>query len=155
MDFSKLSTGAKIALIAGIVLIIDIFLPWYGVAGFSINAFDSGFPAWFGVLLGLAAVVVLALKIFDITDIAVGPFKAEQIALMLAALSTIFLLLRLVTETDFMKFGLFIGIAAAAALTYGSFMAMKEAGLDMPDMDDFKSFGGGGDGTPPPPPPSE
>ncbi len=155
MDFSKLTNGQKIGLGAGLVLLISSFLPWYGAFGFSINAWDSQFWAVFGILLGIAATAVLALKAFDVTNVAIGPFKAEQIALMLGALSTIFILLRLITETSNMKYGLFIGLISAAALTFGSFMAMGEAGLDMPDMDDFKSFGGGGGNEPPPPPPAE
>ena len=51
-------------------------------------------------------------------------------------------------------FGLFIGFLAAAGLTAGTFFMMTEAGLEMPDMDDFKKFGGGGS-EPPPPPPAE
>jgi hypothetical protein len=154
MDFSKMSNGTKITLIGGIVLFISSFLPWYGAFGFSINGWDSQFWAVFGILLGVAAAVVLALKVFGVFTAAVGPFKAEQIALMLGALGTIFLLLRLITETSNMKFGLFVGILSAAAVTFGAYTAMGEAGIDMPDMDDFKSFGGG-DGSPPPPPPSE
>ena len=153
MDFSKMSNGAKIGLGGGLVLFISSFLPWYGAFGFNINAWDSQFWAVFGILLGIAATVVLALKVFEVTDIAFGPFKAEQIAMMLAALSTLFVLLRFITETSNVKYGLFVALVSAAALTFGSFTAMGEAGLDMPDMDDFKSFGGGDE--PPPPPPAE
>ena len=155
MDFSKLGNGAKIGLIGGLVLLISSFLPWYGAFGFSINAWDSEFWAVFGILFGIAALAVLALKAFDVTNVAIGPFKAEQIALMFGALSTIFILLRFITETSNVKYGLFVALISAAALTYGSFMAMGEAGLDMPDMDDFKSFGSGGGDEPPPPPPAE
>ena len=154
MDFSKLGNGAKIILIGGIALFITSFLPWYGVGPFSASGWDMGFFAVFGILLGIAAVVVFALKAFDVTTVAFGPFKTEQIALMLGALSVIFILLKWITETSFVKFGLFLGILSAAAITFGAFTAMKEAGIDMPDMDDFKSMGGGGD-EPPPPPPGE
>ena len=46
MDLSKIKNGQKIVLVAGLLLIIDIFLPWYGAFGFNINAFDSG--SWRG-----------------------------------------------------------------------------------------------------------
>ncbi|MBU1492798.1 MAG: hypothetical protein KJ956_02385, partial [Actinobacteria bacterium] len=139
--------------ISGIVLFITSFLPWYGFGPFSANGWDSGFWAWFGILLGIAAAVILALGIFGVTKVAFGPFKAEQIGFMLAILSVIFVVLRWITETSLVKFGLFLGIIAAAGLAYGGFTLMREAGLDMPDMDDFKSFGGGN--QPPPPPPAE
>ena len=154
MDFSKLGNGAKITLISGLVLVIASFLPWYGAGPFSINGWDSEFWAIFGILFGIAAAVILALKVFGVTDLAIGPFKAEQIAFMLGILSLLFVILRWVTETSFVKYGLFVALVAAAGITYGAFTGTKEAGLDLPDVDDFRSFGGGGN-QPPPPPPSE
>ena len=38
-----------------------------------------------------------------------------------------------------MKFGLFLGIIAAAAVTYGAFMSVKASGAGLPTADDFKS----------------
>ncbi len=68
MDLSKLKNGQKIILGAGILLIINLFLPWYrvdfGIASASANAFDAGFLAWFGSLLAIAAAVIIALKVF-------------------------------------------------------------------------------------------
>lgn len=154
MDFSKLGNGAKITLISGLVLVIASFLPWYGAGPFSINGWDSEFWAIFGILFGIAAAVILALKVFGVTDLAIGPFKAEQIAFMLGILSLLFVILRWVTETSFVKYGLFVTLVAAAGITFGAFTGIKEAGLDLPDVDDFRSFGGGGN-EPPPPPPSE
>ena len=61
--FNKLSNGQKIVVIGGIVLVVDLFLPWYGVTGFSINAFDSGFLAWFGMLLAIAGAVSVSLLV--------------------------------------------------------------------------------------------
>jgi len=154
MDFSKLGNGAKISLISGLVLIIASFLPWYGSGPFSINGWDSEFWAIFGILFGIAAAVIFALKVFDVTNLAIGPFKAEQITFMLGILSALFVLLRWLTETSFVKYGLFVALIASLGITFGAFTGMREAGLDVPDMDDFKSFGGGGN-EPPPPPPSE
>ncbi len=145
MDFSKLTRGQQIALVAGAVLIIDLFLPWYDVLGFSANAFDAGFFAWFGSLLAIAAAVLLAVKVFAGNAVNLGNLQTEQIALVLAGVGTLFILLRWLTETNFVSFGLFLGLLAAAAVTYGSFMAMREAGLELPDMDDFKSVAGGDD----------
>ena len=138
MDFSKLSTGAKLALIGGAVLVINIFLPWYQVSAFgfsaSANAFDAGFLAWFGSLVGIAGAAVLLLKAMGTKIIEAGQFKSEQLALLLGAAAFVLILLRWLTQTEFVAFGLFLGLAAAAAITYGAFMAMKDAGLDMPKL---------------------
>ena len=145
MDLSKLTTGQKIAIGAGAVLLINLFLPWYGVLSISINAFDAGFLAWFGSFLAIAGAVLLALKVFAGNAVNAGNLRTEQIALVLGAMGTIFIILRWLTESDLTKFGLFLGIIAAAAVTYGAFMSMKDEGLEMPSADDFKSIAGGDD----------
>lgn len=124
MDFNKLSNGAKIAAIAGVVLIVNIFLPWYSVSfgplgSASINAFDAGFLAWGGSLIAVAGAVFLVLKAFEIQDVKAGKFAAEQLAVMLGAVGTILVVLRFITQTSLVSFGLFIGIVATAAVTYG------------------------------------
>ncbi len=141
MDFSKLSNGAKMALIGGAVLVIDLFLPWYGVFGINLTAFDMGFLAWGGSLLAIAGAAVLLLKAMGTRDVEAGQFKPEQLATILAGVGTVLIVLRWLTETDFVKYGLFVGLIAAAVVTFGSFTSMKEAGLDLPGMD---KIGGGG-----------
>jgi hypothetical protein len=136
MDLSRLSMAHKIAIGGAIVLLIDSFLSWYKVSGFGIsigiNAWDAGFLAWGGVLFGVAAGVVLALKATGKQDVKAAGKSAEQIALILGITSFVLIVLRLVTESSFMAFGLFIGIAAAAAVAYGAWMASKEAGVVAP-----------------------
>ena len=142
MDFSKLSNGAKMALIGGAVLVINLFLPWYGTFGFNLNAFDAEFLAWGGSFLAIGGAVVLLLKAMGTKDVAAGKFKPEQLATILAAAGTVLIVLRWLTETSFVKYGLFVGIVAAAVVTFGSFTSMRDAGLDLPGMD---QFGRGGD----------
>ena len=144
MDFSKLSQGAKLALIGGAVLVIDLFLPWYGTLGFNLNAFDAEFWAWGGSLLAIAGAAVLLLKAMGTQEISAGQFKPEQLATILAGVGTIFIVIRWITETDFVKYGLFVGLIAAAVVTFGAFTSMKDAGLDLPGMDSFGGGGGGG-----------
>jgi hypothetical protein len=153
MDLSKMTTGQKIILGGGVLLIINLFLPWYRVSvmGFSasINAFDT-FLAWFGSFCAIAGAVIIALKMFGNVKIAAGPLKAEHLALALAALGFVLILLRLITETSSVFIGIFIGLIATAGMTYGGFLAMKDEGMA---LQDFKSLGGGKGGNPPPPPP--
>jgi len=151
MDLSKLKNGQKIVLGAGILLIINLFLPWYrvdfGIASASANAFDT-FLAWFGSFLAIAAAVIIALKVFANMKINAGPLKAEHLAFGLAALGFLFIFLRLVTEFDFAFIGIWFGLILSAILAFGAFLAMKEEGLG---IQDFKALGGS---NPPPPPPA-
>jgi hypothetical protein len=139
MDFSKLSQNEKIALGGGVLAIISLFLPWYGAFGFNFSAFDVGFLAWGGTFLAIAGAVILLLKAMEITDVKVGKLAAEQFALLLAGVGFILIVLRLLTDTSFMKFGLFAGLIAAGGVAYGIYGAMKDAGIAMPTADDFKS----------------
>jgi hypothetical protein len=141
MDFSKLSNGAKMALIGGVILVINLFLPWYGTFGFNLNAFDAEFLAWGGSLLAIAGAAVLLLKAMGTRDVEAGQFKPEQLATMLGGAGTVLIVLRWLTETNFVKYGLFVGLAAAAVVTFGAFTSMRDAGLDLPGMDKM----GGGD----------
>jgi hypothetical protein len=134
MDFSKLSMGAKMALIGGAVLIVDLFLPWYGVFGVSINAFDSEILAWGGCLVAIAGAAVLLLKAFGKKEMSAGQFKPEQFAFILGAAGFLMIVLRWLTENSFVKFGLFIGIAASAVVAYGAFTDMKSKGMKIPGM---------------------
>jgi hypothetical protein len=143
MDFSKLSRNQQMALGAGVLAIISLFVPWYGVSGFGISvnasAFDAGILAWGGLLLIIAAAAILVLKGLEIRDVKVGNLAAEQFALILGAVSLVFIVLRWLTDNDFTKFGLYLGIIAAGLVTYAAYMSMKEAGLELPSADDFKS----------------
>ena len=143
MDFSKLSQNQKIAMGGGVLAIISLFLPWYGFSfggiGANIGAFDSGFFAWAGMLLAIAGAVILVLKALDVSNVRVGNLEAEQFALILAAVGVVFVLLRWITETSLVKYGLIVGLVSAAAVAYGAFGTMKDEGLEMPSADDFKS----------------
>lgn len=138
MDFSKLSTGAKLALIGGAVLIVNLFLPWYSVSAgpfsVSLNAFDAEFLAWGGSFVAIAGAVVLLLKAFGTKEMSAGQFKTEQLAVILGGIGFVLIVLRFLTETSAVSFGLFLGIVASAVVAYGAFMAMKDAGLGMPGV---------------------
>ena len=129
MDLSQLSTAHKIAIGGAVVLLVDSFLNWYSVSAFGvsigINAWDAGFLAWGAVVAGVAAGVILALKAMGKHDTQAGGKSAEQIAMILGIASFVLAVLRLVTETSYMAYGLFIGIAAAAAVAYGAWTASK------------------------------
>jgi hypothetical protein len=132
MDLTRLSTAHKIAIGGALVLLIDSFLPWYSISfgGFgsvSINAWDAAFLAWGGVIAGVAAGVLLVLKASGKKDVGTGDMGAEKIAMFLGIASLVLILLRLLTEMTGATFGLFLGVIAAGAVAYGSYMASKEA----------------------------
>lgn len=130
MDFSKLSTGMKLALVGGALSLVAMFMPWYGAFGFNISATSAGFLAWGGCLLAVAAAVVLLLKTMGKTEVKSGGLGPEQIATYAAAAGFVLIVLRYITESQLVKMGLFLGLAGAALTAYGAFTVMKDAGMD-------------------------
>ena len=149
----RFTTPQKIGVGGALLLLIASFLPWYSVSGFSINAWDSQFLAWGGVVLGVAAGVVMLLKALGKQDVRVGGLASEQLALALAAASVVLIVLRFITESSFSSFGLYLGIVAALVTAYGCFQEMKARGMSTSDLKDrFTGGSSPGTGAPPPAP---
>lgn len=151
MDLSKLTPNNWIAGGGGLVALINMFLPWYGVDfGFgsvNANAWNAGFFAWFGALLTVAAGALIVLKVLEIFEAQAGNLGTEQLAMVLGAVGTLFILLKLLFDNEFTKFGLYLGLLCAIAVTAGAFLTGKDAGVGIPTADDFKGDGGGGGGS--------
>ena len=119
----------RLILIAGLVFIVDSFLPWYGVKvlGFSANAsgWSSGGLAVVAILFAIGATAFAAVRVLGI-QANLGDLKDGSVYLVLGAGAFAFTLLRLLTQTDFAKYGLFIALVAGAALAYGGFQKNKQ-----------------------------
>jgi hypothetical protein len=122
----------RLILIGGVLFFIDSFLPWYGVSGsiagidFSsnTNGWGSQWMAVIAILLGLAATILVAASTFGIQL----PVQATgQLLLALCAGAFFFVLLRLITETSFTKFGLYLAIVFTAVMAYGAWQRYKAA----------------------------
>ncbi len=153
----RMTTAQKVGAGGGVLLLVASFLPWYSVSlgafgSVSAKAWDAGFLAWGGVLLGIAGAVVLVLKAMGRSDVQAGGLASEQIALILGAASLLLIVLRLLTESSAVSFGLFLGIVGAALVAYGAFTQMKAAGMSVNDMK--QRFGGGEPPAQPPAPPA-
>jgi hypothetical protein len=189
MDLNRLRQGEQIAAIAAIVLLLDMFVfKWFGLEfsggagalGFSVegskNAFGSmDVISW---ILLITVIATLAMAYLRASDTEVD-LPVTTIVVVLGALSTLLILYRLISPPDFgadslpdgvdhtRKIGAYIGLIAAAVLTYGAWRTMQDEGTSFQDAAD--RFGGGDAGArgpgpaeptageppsaPPPPPP--
>ncbi len=143
MDVSQLSQGAKIAGGAGLLLLITMFLPWYSVsasfAGF--EASNSG-NAWevFGfidIILFLTAIAAIAVAVMSAQNRAGAmPLPPGQLLLGLGGLATLLVVFRVLSVPDGgidvdgvdvgRKFGLFLGLIAAAGVAYAGKLLSDE-----------------------------
>jgi hypothetical protein len=129
---------------AGVLAFVVSFLPWYsfdfeGIGGGSASAWNSGFLAWFAVLLLMGAGVVVLLPHFG-----VQVARLPLIWLSLAGAATVFILIRWLTLPDDgglgdfgllggtgiesgAGFGLVVGLLVALASTAAAFLTFRAA----------------------------
>ena len=175
MELDKLSTGEKVAAGSAILLFIFMFFTWFGVevsgvGGFSGSVPGAGGDAWdalefIPIILVIAIVAAIGVAVMRLTESAYEPpISMNAVVTVLGALSFLLILFRIIDPPSFGSFGgvsvdgtveigIFLGLAAAAGITYGGYLAMKEEGASFGDTADRLS-GGGSSPTPPPPPPS-
>lgn len=177
----KLSPGEKVAGVSAILLFVFMFFDWFGVKvsgvpGFSGDITGSGGgSAWdaldvIPLFLMLAIVVAIGVAVIRLTDADLEPpVSLNSIVAALGGLAVLLILYRIVFPPDFgsfggvtvdatLKFGIFLGLIAAAGIAYGGYSAMREEGASFGDAADRLGGGGGqppAGGPPPPPPPTE
>jgi hypothetical protein len=159
VDTSKLSIGDQIAAVSGVVLLISLFLPWYGVdvniAG--IAAGSASASAWealdfIDILLFLVALVAIGVPVAKATGSLPADVPGPLLVLVAGGLAVLLVLFRIVDlptpdlggGIDFSrKWGIFLGLIAAVGVAYGGWRANEEAPVTSASAP-----------SPPPPPPA-
>jgi hypothetical protein len=142
MDTSRLTTGDIIAGVGGVVLLISLFLPWYGVsvdvAGFSASESGSGWEVlgFIDILLFLISITAIGMVVAKAAGALPADVPAGVVLLGLGALAVLLVIYRIIdipTEGDVpaevdlsRKVGIFIALAGAAAITYGGWRTNTE-----------------------------
>jgi len=158
-QFQKLGLGEKIILIAGPLLFIDSFLPWYSISfeafGFSEtltrSAWQSPGALWsmLAVFIGLimaslvGAVRLGNVKLPELPD----PVTWGRLHLGLGGAAALFIVIKLISESSFLGFGFFIGIILVGALAAGGFLTFQEEKQGAGEGSGEGSGGSGGGGS--------
>jgi hypothetical protein len=145
VDTSKLSVGDQVAAVSGIVLLIVMFLPWYGVdvnvAGFSastsVNAWEA--MSFIDILLFVIALVAIGVPVARASGSLPDELPGSLLILAAGGIGLLLALFRLIdipapdipaaaeSSVDFgRKIGLFLGVLATAGITYGGWRANEE-----------------------------
>src|SRR3954469_21768355 len=147
-DRNRLSQGELIAGIAGLVLLIDLWFKWYGVKvsggggllkGFSIGVSANAWQSFglIDIILFLVALLAIGVAVMralnNMPDMPYPPATLVTIAGGLALLLILFRIVDTPVDTHGVdgidvtrKIGVWIGLLAAAAITYGGWRAMQE-----------------------------
>ena len=145
MDSSRLRTGEIVAGIGGIALFVFLFFDWFGggaeVSGSLVNGTATlshpGISGWDaladlpGFLIILSGVSGIALACLAAAGQRVNiPVRRGAITALLGVLAVLLILWRMFAGSPTLKIGVFLGLAAAIAITAGALMALGEDGFE-------------------------
>jgi hypothetical protein len=144
LDSSRLRTGEIVAGIGGVALFLFLFFDWFGggaeVTGNVVNGTATlshpGISGWDaltdlpGFLIVLSGVAGIALAYLAAAGQRVNvPVRRGAITALLGALAVLLILWRMFAGSPTLKIGVFLGLAAAIAITAGALMALGEDGF--------------------------
>ena len=125
--------GEQATWVAGLVLALSALTGWYSGSGegvdVSVIGWNTGLLGKFVLFIGLAAILVVALRYWGVELPAAVP--ESLIVIALGALSTIFVLVRMISIPDEFFFagrgiGLWISLAASLALIAAGLLQASE-----------------------------
>jgi hypothetical protein len=173
MDLDRLNTGEKIAGGSAVLLFIFMFFDWFKVevsGGDGLFSVSEGGNAWdvfstIDIILMIVILVAVGVAIIRLSDaVFEPPFSLNAAVAVLGGIAVLLILYRIIdppldsdiTGVDISRsIGIYLGLIAAAGITYGGYRAMQEEGTSFGEIGDHLSNRGGpGAGTPPPQPPS-
>ena len=101
MDFSKLSTGDKVIAGSGLLFVISMFLPWWGLdfgdlGSASNSGFDYFLTGWLPLLIVIAMVAIIYVTRFTTTSLPKAPLPWSQIFLIAGGVVAVLLVLRVI-----------------------------------------------------------
>ncbi|HEX5821474.1 MAG TPA: hypothetical protein VFY30_06890 [Solirubrobacterales bacterium] len=144
LDSSRLRTGEIVAGIGGVALFVFLFFDWFGggaeVSGSLVNGTavlsHPGISGWDalidlpGFLIILSGVSGIALAYLAMAGQRVNiPVRRGVVTALLGTLAILLILWRMVAGSPTLKIGVFLGLAAAIAITAGALMALGEDGF--------------------------
>lgn len=150
MDVNRVTASERLAGAGGLVLLIGLFLKWYGIGGtISVNGVDihnpytTSFSGWHSVSVGrwiflIAALLAIALALAKANGQTLNiPITPSVLLAGLGGISAVWILLRLLfhpADHLSVKFGLFVALVGAGLLTFGAYQAMQEEGASFDEV---------------------
>lgn len=146
-----LPLGRQLILGAGILLLIDTFLDWQQAGGFGYTVGQSAWHGFWGVVLGLLLILLLAWVVVRIVGIEI-PVNLPDGVTTLAASAVILLFAIIKALSDsYVHWPAYVGIILAAVMGYGAWLVFQESGESLPNIGQMGSGSGpptgGGSGT--------
>ena len=106
------------------MLLISLFLDWFGAGGYSETGWDAFDGDKLVGLFALIALLVIGLELFG-ARLSL-PVEPALVVLGCGALSLMIIVLRFIDLSGF-KYGIFVAFVAAVALTIGGWLERQDA----------------------------
>ena len=129
---NALSTGRKLILGAGALLLIDSFFHWQASGPYGLNAWHG----FWGVLLGLMTLALLAwvgARAFGVALPASVPDGLSTLGV--GVLMTLFALLKALSDS-YTAWPAYVGIVLAAVVAYGGWLNFQDSGEELAEARD-------------------
>ena len=134
MNWAGLSTGTKVLLVGGIVLLVDTFLAWQQVSAGPFTASVSGWHG-IGVLMGLLVIALVAWEVLQIAGVTKQielPVSAALISAALAAATALLTIIKFLVANEARHWPAWIGLILAIVIAAGGWLKYKEAPVAAP-----------------------
>jgi hypothetical protein len=123
MKLERLQSGEWLACAGGALLLVALFLPWFGDAD-AWQAFDV-----VDVILLIAALAGIGVAGFAAANAKTdAPISSAALTVPIGAVATLLVLYRLIDPVAGLarEVGLYLGLLAAAGITYGSWRSIRD-----------------------------
>jgi heme A synthase len=131
MDLRRLRAGEWIAGVSGLVLLVALFLPWYGDGDGSRTGWQS--LGALDVVLAVVALAALAIPVVTALERAPAvPLAHESLTTLLGLLAVVLVLIRVINMPDWAterEWGLWVALAATLTIVIGGLVAMRDERL--------------------------
>ena len=131
MDLRRLRAGEWIAGISGLVLLVALFLPWYGDDAGSRTGWQS--LGALDVVLAVVALAALAIPVVTAVQRAPAvPLAHESLTVLVGLLALVLVLSRVLNMPDWAaerEWGLWVGLAGTLGIVVGGLTAMRDERL--------------------------
>ena len=131
MDLRRLRVGEWLGGLSGLVLLVALFLPWYGDEAGSRSGWES--LGALDVVLALVALSALAIPVVTTFQrVPAVPLAHESLTALVALLAVVLVLIRVLNMPDWAdgrEWGLYAALAATASVVAGCLIAMRDERL--------------------------
>jgi len=131
MDLRRLRAGEILLAISGLMLLVSLFLPWYGTAGEELSGWDA-----LGVVDVILALVALsAISVFVATArmrVAAVPIALDALVTLLGLIGLVLMLFRVLSlpgEATGREIGLWLALAGVLGIVVSATLSMRDERL--------------------------